>query len=101
PHNGKKESFAELIRLLEPTAVLPGGDIDKTMLDRLVVRRHRYSDDVRREVGADWAEREEPRAIHVPASPKENELARELDEVWLHPTGFSPYSGERNALFPW
>lgn len=101
PHNGKKESFAELIRLLEPTAVLPDGDIDKTMLDRLVVRRHRYSDDVRREVGADWAEREEPRAIHVAASPKENELARELDEVWLHPTGFSPYSGERNALFPW
>ncbi|PXA75334.1 helicase-related protein [Auritidibacter sp. NML100628] len=101
PHNGKKESFAELIRLLEPTAVLPGGDIDKTMLDRLVVRRHRYSDDVRREVGADWAEREEPRAIHVPASPKENELARELDEVWLHPQGSSPYSGERSALFPW
>jgi hypothetical protein len=38
----------------------------------------------------------------VPASDAENEVARELDTVWLHPaTGTSPYSGSAAILFPW
>src|SRR5690625_4424183 len=62
PHNGKKESFAELIRLLEPTAISPSGSADPAAIDRLVVRRHRYSPDVAAEVGTMWAERQEPEA---------------------------------------
>ena len=102
PHNGKPESFAELIRLLEPTAVRPDGTVIEDEVRRLVIRRHRHSPEVASEVGADWAERKEPQNWLVPASDAENEVARELDTVWLHPAaGTSPYSGAAATLFPW
>lgn len=102
PHNGSKESFAELVRLLEPTAVGPDGDIDRTALDRLVVRRHRHSAEVAREVGDQWVERKELQHLLVDASPDEDAAAHELADVWLYPaSGTSPYSGENKGLFPW
>ena len=102
PHNGKPESFAELIRLLEPAAVRPNGTVIEDEVRRLVIRRHRHSPEVASVVGADWAERKEPQNWLVPASDAENEVARELDTVWLHPAaGTSPYSGAAAALFPW
>lgn len=102
PHNGSKESFAELVRLLEPTAVGPDGDIDRTALDRLVVRRHRHSAEVAREVGDQWVERKELQHLLMDASPEEDAVAHELADVWLYPaSGTSPYSGENKGLFPW
>ena len=102
PHNGKPESFAELIRLLEPTAVRPDGTVIEDEVRRLIIRRHRHSPEVASVVGADWAERKEPQNWLVPASDAENAVARELDTVWLHPeSGSSPYSGSASALFPW
>jgi superfamily II DNA or RNA helicase len=103
PHNGRAESFAELVRLLEPTAVRPDGTLHEEDVRRLVVRRHRNSPEVARTVGADWAERKDPQNFLVPASEAENAVARELDQVWLHPPGGrSPYSGRDAAgLFPW
>jgi superfamily II DNA or RNA helicase len=102
PHNGKAESFAELIRLLEPTAVRPDGTLIEDEVRRLVIRRHRNSPEVAQIVGADWAERKEPQNWLVPASPSENAVADELDAVWLHPeSGKSPYSGKASDLFPW
>jgi superfamily II DNA or RNA helicase len=102
PHNGKPESFAELIRLLEPTAVRPDGTVIEDEVRRLVIRRHRHSPEVASVVGADWAERKEPQNWLVSASDAENEVARELDTAWLHPVaGTSPYSGAAATLFPW
>lgn len=103
PHNGKRESFAELIRMLEPTAVTPDGEIIKSELDRLVIRRHRHSATVAKEVGSDWAERQAPNNVLVAASPAENAIADELADVWLHPRpGVSdPHSGEKSSLFAW
>lgn len=102
PHNGRKESFAELIRMLEPSAVTPDGTLIESEVKRLVIRRHRHSPEVASYVGADWAERLPPDNQVVPASPIENEIARELDEVWLRPiSGTSPYSGPNSSLFPW
>lgn len=98
PHNGKKESFAELVRLLDPTAVHPNGDINQDALHQLLVRRHRYSDEVALEVGADWAERPEPQNQLIPASPEEDAVAEELARTWIHPHGGSPAT---NALFGW
>ena len=102
PHNGRKESFAELIRMLEPSAVTPDGDLVEEEVQRLVIRRHRHSEEVASYVGGDWAERLPPDNQIIEASAIENEIARELDEVWLHPaSGKSPYSGPNSSLFPW
>lgn len=102
PHNGKAESFAELIRLLEPTAVRPDGTVAIDEVKRLVIRRHRNSAEVRGEVGDNWAERLEPQNRLIEASPAENAVADELSSIWLHPvSGHSPYSGQNSSLFPW
>ncbi len=102
PHNGRAESFAELIRLLEPTAVAPDGSLVSDEVQRLVVRRHRHSPEVAQVVGDDWAERRDPQHFLVEASPAENAVADELDAVWLHPgAGGSPHSGATSSLFPW
>ncbi|SDD20545.1 Type III restriction enzyme, res subunit [Sanguibacter gelidistatuariae] len=102
PHNGNPQSFAELIRLLDPTAVRPDGSLDEEEVARLVIRRHRHSPEVAGVVGADWAERQEPQNLLVPASAAENVVAQELGDVWLRPVGgVSPYSGQASGLFPW
>ncbi|MPV50989.1 helicase [Pseudactinotalea sp. HY160] len=98
PHNGRRESFAELIRMLEPSAVSPTGEVNEELLPRLVVRRHRNSPEVASVVGTDWAERAEPDNRLVAASPVENEIARELEHAWLWPAGDPP---TRSRLFPW
>lgn len=101
PHNGKAESFAELIRLLEPTAVRPDGSLVEDEVKRLVLRRHRHSPEVARVVGAAWAERKQPQNKLVPASPAEDAVAAELADTWLHPqSGRTPHS-KGNRLFSW
>ncbi|PWU54784.1 helicase [Micromonospora sp. S4605] len=102
PHNGRAESFAELIRLLDPSAVKPDGALVPDEVRRLVVRRHRHSPEVAQVVGADWAERQEPNNVLVPATHAENAVAEELEQTWLWPgRGGSPYSGQNASLFPW
>lgn len=102
PHNGRADSFTELLRLLDPSAVPPDGRLDPDEVRRLVVRRHRHSPEVAQAVGADWAPRQEPENVLVPATTEENAVARELAATWLWPnTGRSPYSGQSASLFPW
>ncbi|WP_181699359.1 helicase-related protein [Nocardia sp. GTS18] len=101
PHNGREESFAELLRLLDPTAVAADGTFTKEDVQNLLIRRHRHHDEVAAEVGSDWAERAEPVHKLVTPSPAEDAVARELSQVWLHPENGSPYSGETKGLFPW
>ena len=102
PHNGKEESFAELLRLLDPTVVKADGSFTKDDVESLLIRRHRHSPDVAAEVGSDWAERAEPVHLLVKPSPEEDAVAAELSHTWLHPAGgSSPYSGDTKALFPW
>ncbi|OZC49407.1 helicase [Rhodococcus sp. RS1C4] len=101
PHNGRAESFAELVRMLDPSAVSPSGELDAEQVKKLVIRRHRHHPDVASEVGSDWAERIPPRNITVPASASEDAVSRELEDVWLWPEqGRSAYSGS-TRLFPW
>ncbi len=102
PHNGDPKSFAELIRLLDPTAIADAEAIDADAIDHLYVRRHKHHDDVSAEVAANWAERDEPRPILVPASDPENALMAEIADTWTHPaTGQAPTSGKGRTLFPW
>ncbi|WP_083835929.1 helicase-related protein [Gordonia otitidis] len=102
PHNGKAESFAELIRMLDPSVVSPTGELDLNEVKKLVIRRHRHHPDVASEVGSDWAERLPPQNIIIEANAVEDAVALELEDVWLWPpNGAPPYSGKNASLFPW
>ncbi|WP_243106881.1 helicase-related protein [Actinomyces lilanjuaniae] len=110
PHNGDPKSFAELIRLLEPTAVRADGSLDREAVRRLVIRRHRHSEEVRDVVGDRWKERLTPVNRLVAPSPAEDTVAGELSRSWLHrpdgaaapgaPGGGTAGNGG-NALFSW
>ncbi|MBO0854416.1 MAG: DEAD/DEAH box helicase [Nocardia sp.] len=102
PHNGREDSFAELLRLLDPTAVAADGSFTKDDVQSLLIRRHRHHSEVAAEVGSDWAERADPVHRLIAPSSAEERVAQELSQVWLHPeSGRSPYSGDTKALFPW
>jgi len=50
PHNGKKENFANLINMIEPTAIPKSGEYDKSHVEPYYVRRFKndiHEDDVR------------------------------------------------------
>lgn len=102
PHNGDPESFAELIRLLDPTAVADAADIEARDIEHLYIRRHKAHEEVAAEVGQDWADRKEPHAIPVTPTGVEAELFTELADTWIHPvSGRAPTSGRGASLFPW
>jgi ERCC4-related helicase len=102
PHNGDPASFAELIALLDPTAIVDPEHISEADIEHLYVRRHKAHDEVAAEVGSDWADRAEPQAIYIEASSAENALFAEIAESWTHPTqGGGSASGKGRSLFPW
>lgn len=98
PHNGKAESFAELVSLLDPTAVADPEQVTADDIAHLVVRRHKHSPDVEAVIGDQWAEREDPLPIPVSPTPAEEAVFSELSATWIGP-GISPPSSDR--LFPW
>lgn len=69
PHNGKKDSFASLMRMLDPTVLPPGADYTREDVDHLFVRR--FKKDVREQMKQDFPEREVFR-LDCEASPAEN-----------------------------
>lgn len=101
PHNGRADSFAQLIRLLDPSAVRPDGALVESEIRRLVIRRHRHSPEVAAVVGADWAERLEPRNILITPTAAEDAIAYELDRTWLFPPGGRSHYSGHGALFGW
>jgi ERCC4-related helicase len=102
PHNGDPESFANLVNLLDPTAIVDRSSYDLHDIQQLFIRRHRNSPEVAREVGTTWAARPVPQVLPVPAAPAEDAVATELSQVWLHPQdGAPPITGQGRQLFPW
>jgi ERCC4-related helicase len=100
PHNGKRESFAELIQMLDPTAIADRSSYDREDIEHLYIRR--FKKDVAAEVGHQFPDRLPPKPLTVPASPQENAVIAELADTWLHPdAGKSPVSGQGRLLFPW
>lgn len=100
PHNGKRESFAELIRMLDPTAIADPSSYERKDIEHLYIRR--FKKDVAAEVGHQFPDRLPPKPIAVPASPAENAVIAELAETWLHPeAGNSLAAGKGQRLFSW
>lgn len=83
PHNGKPESFAELVSLLDPTAVPDPTNVTADDIGHLVVRRHKHSPDVAAVIGDNWAERKEPVVVTVKPSPEEERIFTALTDKWL------------------
>lgn len=75
PHDGKKESFASLMNLLEPTAVADEQDYGAEDVQGLFVRR--FKKDVQAQVKGAFRERV-LRPHHVAASPEEDAVFRLL-----------------------
>lgn len=69
PHNGKKESFASLMRMLDPTVLPPKADYTKADVEHLFVRR--FKRDVREQIRQEFPEREVFKFSAV-ATPAEN-----------------------------
>lgn len=102
PHNGKRESFAELIGLLDPAAIADPKDYKASDIEHLYVRRHRNSPDVKLEVGHRWAPRRDPEIVPVDPTAEEQAVLEELTHTWLRPpAGQAPVTGRGKTLFPW
>ncbi|WP_372024381.1 SNF2-related protein [Rhodococcus sp. NyZ502] len=101
PHNGESKSFAELINLLDSTAIADREEYTAKDIEHLYVRRHRNSPDVKLDVAHRWKQRRTPRVIEVVPNAAEVAVLRELEDVWLHPAGDSVVTGQGRQLFPW
>lgn len=80
PHNGKKDSFASLMRMLDPTVLPEGADYTREDVAHLFVRR--FKKDVRAQMHQDFPEREVFRLAHD-ASVAENRAFECLAELKL------------------
>lgn len=83
PHNGKAESFAELVSLLDPTAVPDPTKVTADDIAHLVVRRHKHSSDVAAAIGDKWAERLPPKTLTISPSEQEERIFSVLSEKWV------------------
>ena len=95
PHNGKAESFAELVRLLDPAAISDPKTYTRQQVQHLYVQR--FKKDVSAEVGENFADRHEPKSIFVDASAAEEAVLADISDHWIT----RATSVSKDALFPW
>ncbi|POM26103.1 RNA polymerase-associated protein RapA [Actinomadura rubteroloni] len=102
PHNGVAESFAELISLLDPAAIVDKKKYSAKDIEHLYIRRTKVSSEVRDQIGGKWPARGPSEAIHCTASKAEEAVFRELKETWLPgPAQAAPVIGRDRRLFPY
>jgi len=77
PHNGKRENFANLISMLDPTAIPYNGEFTKEDIQPLYVRR--FKKDIEDEVGDAFRDRITSK-IDCPLNPDEEEALRIIQE---------------------
>lgn len=77
PHNGKRENFANLISMLDPTAIPYNGEFTKEDIQPLYVRR--FKKDIEDEVGDAFRDRVTSK-IDCPLNPDEEEALRIIQE---------------------
>jgi superfamily II DNA or RNA helicase len=99
PHNGDAESFAELIRMLDPAAIADERNYQAKDIAHLYLRRTKISREVTNEIGGKWKERGPSEAIRCPASDAEERVFDELTRVWLADPAIAPGAGSDRRLF--
>lgn len=80
PHDGRKESFASIIKLLDPTAISNVDDYQKDDVRALVIRR--FKKDVRDQLSKDFPERVQSNHVVTPSA-AEAAMYRELAALEL------------------
>ncbi|MEU1590564.1 DEAD/DEAH box helicase [Micromonospora sp. NPDC005710] len=95
PHNGRAESFAELIRMLDEAAIADPQKYDVSDLEHLYIRRTKNSPEVREGLAGAWADRGPSLPIHAPASDAEAAVFAELIARWIPGNGGSSVSTSR------
>lgn len=80
PHDGKAESFASLMKMLNPTAIADEKDYTKDDIKGLFVRRFRK--DISAEMSGSFQKRQ-INSVYCQASPVEEECFRQLKELKL------------------
>ncbi|KUF20414.1 SNF2-related protein [Streptomyces silvensis] len=84
PHNGDKRSFADLVSLLDPAAIVDRDHYDPAEdLGHLFIRRTKISPEVRNGIGTEWADRGPTRSLRCAANEAEERIFAELTEHWL------------------
>ncbi|MCL7456239.1 DEAD/DEAH box helicase [Micromonospora sp. MSM11] len=101
PHNGDKESFAQLISLLDPAAIANEKDYQAKDIAHLYLRRTKISPEVRDQIGDRWAERGPSQAVHCAAGPIEEQIFDELTDVWLAGKWTDEAITGQHRLFPY
>lgn len=93
PHDGRSESFASLIRLLEPTAIADVDSFSKDDIGDLFIRR--FQKDVRHAALGQFFERDAAPLVHD-ASPAEDQALKTIDTATFRTIG---RTGNTGALF--
>lgn len=101
PHNGDKESFAELIGLLDPAAIANPKDYSAANIEHLYLRRTKISPEVRDQIGNRWADRGPSLPLHCAATPAEEKIFAELTDVWLAGKWTDEPLRGQDRLFPY
>lgn len=94
PHDGRPESFASLMNLLEPTAIVNESDYTREEVEDLFIRR--FKKDVEHEVQEAFRERD-PHLVKEPASPPEDAVFDALAKVEFKT--IARQRGGKGALF--
>lgn len=79
PHNGKKESFANLVHMIEPTAIPKSGEYCKDDVDPYYVRRFK-NDIMDEDVRSNFQDRQIV-PIHAELYPEEEEFLKEQQKI--------------------
>ncbi|MCX4834427.1 DEAD/DEAH box helicase [Streptomyces sp. NBC_01016] len=83
PHNGEAESFAELIRMLDPAAIADPKNYKVADLEHLYIRRTKTDREVSDSLkGENWAERGDSLPVPAAATPKEVAVLEKLAAEW-------------------
>ncbi|MGW4244583.1 helicase-related protein [Nocardia sp. NPDC004722] len=103
PHNGNTESFAELIRMLDPAAIADTSKYQAKDIAHLYIRRTKTDSEVRNQIGTKWPDRGPSVPLRCAATPAEEKIFAELTEVWLagEQRLGGPVVGTKNRLFPY
>ncbi|MBM7572941.1 helicase-related protein [Aquibacillus albus] len=88
PHNGKPQSFAQLINMIEPTAIADEEDYTHEEIEGLFTRR--FKKDIEHEVGDQFSDRQ----LHVESMKATREEERLLK--YIHSLRFNTLDGKKS-----